>query len=86
MPRISRLTALETVIRPRVAPVKRRVKPRLSGTNAEPLGVRKTEILPSKEEIKAEEDEHVKFMAGRKAEWKRRQDVCILMLERVRPK
>lgn len=75
MPRITRLTTLETISTPRVGGFKRRSKQKVTGTNTEPLGVRKTELLPSPEEKKLEEEAHARFVAGRKAEWKRRQDV-----------
>jgi hypothetical protein len=79
MPRIARLDALETVSRPRVGGLRRHSKAKVSGTNTEPLGVHKTDLLPPPEERKAEEEAHARFVAGRKAEWKRRQDVSSVL-------
>jgi hypothetical protein len=79
MPRIARLDALETVSHARVGGLRRRSKVKISGTNTEPLGVRKIDILPPPEESKSEEEAHARFVAGRKAEWKRRQDVSSVL-------
>jgi hypothetical protein len=50
---------------------------RMSGSNSEPLGVRKADLLPSVKEQIAEKEEQERYLNGaaRRAEWKRRQDV-----------
>ncbi|KAG8834415.1 GTPase of the mitochondrial inner membrane that associates with the large ribosomal subunit [Serendipita sp. 399] len=73
MHRIGRWDVLEVVIRPKRT-YGCRLKTRLSGSNTEPLGPRRTDLLPSPEEQKSEEEAQARYMAGRHAEIKRRQD------------
>jgi hypothetical protein len=80
MPRIIQ-TALEGATRSRPGGWRARARQKLSGTNMEPLGVRKTDLLPSTEEQNVERESHERYSAGRKAEWKRRQDVSVLFNE-----
>lgn len=78
MPRINISKALDSGTRPRAGGFRARARQKLSGTNLEPLGVRKTDLLPSVEEQKVEKELHERYSAGRKAEWKRRQDVSTM--------
>ena len=84
MPRIVLNKALDNVGRPRAGGFRARARQKLSGTNLEPLGVRKTDLLPSVEEQKVEQVLHERYSAGRKAEWKRRQDVSIILTGKFR--
>ncbi|PVF96949.1 GTP-binding protein Obg/CgtA [Serendipita vermifera] len=54
--------------------LKRRSKIPVSGSNTEPLGVRASDLEPSPEDKRMEEEAQARYLAGRKAEWKRRQD------------
>jgi hypothetical protein len=60
---------------------RRRSKIPVSGTNTEPLGVRASDLEPSLADKRLEEEAQARYLAGRKAEWKRRQDVSIFTYE-----